>query len=146
MGQFQFLAYTQPQQKVFCVWWGKNLFSFFQIESLAVSFFLASSVWILFYRIPCNDLTLTSQIWVYLFTGFTRQGHELYRETWILVVSNFMLHLIIVICLEIPKIKKKKSGREPWSSGNGRRVTSKRSWVRILAPNSGWTFFHIDLL
>ena len=25
-------------------------------------------------------------------------------------------------------------GREPWSSGNGRMLTSKRSWVKILGP------------
>jgi hypothetical protein len=27
--------------------------------------------------------------------------------------------------------------REAWSSGKGRRLTSKRSWVRIL-PYTGW--------
>ena len=34
-------------------------------------------------------------------------------------------------------------GWEPWSSGIGRRLTSKRLWVRI--PASGWTFFHIGI-
>ena len=32
-------------------------------------------------------------------------------------------------------------GREPWSSGYGRRLTFRRSWVRIPAPYTGWTFF-----
>ena len=32
-------------------------------------------------------------------------------------------------------------GREPWSSGYGWRLTYKRSWVQILAPVTGWTFF-----
>ena len=31
--------------------------------------------------------------------------------------------------------------REPWSSGNGRRLMFQRSGVQILAPNTGWTFF-----
>ena len=34
-------------------------------------------------------------------------------------------------------------GQEPWSSGNGRRLMFQSLWVRILAPNTGWTFFHI---
>ena len=29
----------------------------------------------------------------------------------------------------------------PWSSGYGRRLLLKRLWVRILAPDPGWTFF-----
>ena len=32
-------------------------------------------------------------------------------------------------------------GWEPWSSGYGRRLIIRRSWVRIPAPNTGWTFF-----
>ena len=34
-----------------------------------------------------------------------------------------------------------KEGREPWSSGKGKRLTFRRSWVRIPAPYTGWTFF-----
>ena len=30
---------------------------------------------------------------------------------------------------------------EPWSSGYGRRLTSKRLWVRIPAPDTRLTFF-----
>ena len=30
-------------------------------------------------------------------------------------------------------------GREPWSSGYGSRLTFQRSWVRIPAPDTGWT-------
>ena len=32
-------------------------------------------------------------------------------------------------------------GREPWSSGNGRRLMLQRSLVRIPAPYTGWIFF-----
>ena len=32
-------------------------------------------------------------------------------------------------------------GREPWSSGYGRRLMFQRSWVQTLAPYTGWTFF-----
>ena len=34
------------------------------------------------------------------------------------------------------------SGREPWSSGYGKRLTFWRLWVRILAPYTGWTFLY----
>ena len=37
-------------------------------------------------------------------------------------------------------------GREPWSSGYGKRLTFQRSWVWILAPYTGWTFFLMCLL
>ena len=37
--------------------------------------------------------------------------------------------------------KKLVNGREPWSSGYGSRLTFQRSWVRIPAPDTGWTFF-----
>ena len=42
-----------------------------------------------------------------------------------------------VICSQ----KHKDTGREPWSSGNGRRLMFERSWVRIPAPFTWWTFF-----
>ena len=32
-------------------------------------------------------------------------------------------------------------GREPWSSGLGRRLMFQRFWVRIPAPYTGWIFF-----
>ena len=38
-------------------------------------------------------------------------------------------------------IKISDRGREPWSSGNGKRLTFQRSWVWIPAPFTGWTFF-----
>ena len=37
--------------------------------------------------------------------------------------------------------KYKDNGQEPWSSGYGRRLMLQRSWVWILAPYTGWTFF-----
>ena len=30
-------------------------------------------------------------------------------------------------------------GKEPWFSGYGRRLMFQRSWVRIPAPDTGWT-------
>ena len=32
-------------------------------------------------------------------------------------------------------------GREPWSSGYGRRLTFRRPWVQIPVAYTGWTFF-----
>ena len=32
-------------------------------------------------------------------------------------------------------------GREPWSSGYGKRLTFQRMWVQILALHTAWTFF-----
>ena len=40
-------------------------------------------------------------------------------------------------------VKSRERGREPWSSGYGRRLTLKRFWVRIVAPDTGCTFYHI---
>ena len=40
----------------------------------------------------------------------------------------------------------KAIGQEPWSSGYEKRLTFRRSWVRIPAPYTGWKFFHIYLL
>ena len=40
----------------------------------------------------------------------------------------------------------KKLGREPWSSGYGRRLVFQRSCVRIPALFTRWTYFHIYLL
>ena len=37
-------------------------------------------------------------------------------------------------------------GREPWTSGCGRRLVCWMLWVRIPAPFIGWTFFHKNLL
>ena len=33
------------------------------------------------------------------------------------------------------------SGPELWSSGNGRRLVFKKSWLRIPAPDTVWNFF-----
>ena len=35
-----------------------------------------------------------------------------------------------------------KVGREPWSSGYGSRLIFQRSWVRIPALYTEWTFSH----
>ena len=53
--------------------------------------------------------------------------------------TSYILNLIVPIKFDYP-------GPEPWSSGYGRRLTFKRSWVRILAPYTGWTFGHFFTL
>ena len=37
-------------------------------------------------------------------------------------------------------------GREPWSSGYGRRLMFRRSWVRIPALYTGWTWVFFTLI
>ena len=44
------------------------------------------------------------------------------------------------------KWKSSFNGREPWSSGKRKRLIIWRLCVRIQEPDSGWTFFHINLL
>ena len=39
-----------------------------------------------------------------------------------------------------------KIGREPWSSGYGRRIMFKRLWARILLPYTGWTWHFFTLI
>ena len=41
--------------------------------------------------------------------------------------------------------KQKFIGREPWSSGYGRRLISLRLWFQIQAPFTVWTFFHLPI-
>ena len=48
--------------------------------------------------------------------------------------------------LNFAELKNIKVGREPWSSSYGKRLMFQRSWVRIPAPYTEWTFFHICLL
>ena len=36
--------------------------------------------------------------------------------------------------------------REPCSKGQRRRLISRRLWSQIPVPDTGWTFFHINLL
>ena len=38
------------------------------------------------------------------------------------------------------ELKLRRLGREPWSSGYGWWLMFQRSWVRILAPYTGWTW------
>ena len=69
----------------------------------------------------------------------------------LLAESPSLFKLSVVV-----KIKKKKVqnwfqnlltkllevGWEPWPSDYGRTLTSKRSWVQISAPDTGWNFSH----
>ena len=41
------------------------------------------------------------------------------------------------------RVKPMFYGREPWSSGYGRRLTFQRLWVRIPALYTGWTLFTV---
>ena len=50
------------------------------------------------------------------------------------------------LALSVWLMKEDSKGREPWSSGYGRRLMFQRSWVWIPAPYTGWIFFHIYLL
>ena len=40
-----------------------------------------------------------------------------------------------------PESSLKNVNKLPWSSDYGKRLTFRRSWVRITAPYTGWTFF-----
>ena len=48
----------------------------------------------------------------------------------------------LAVTLLMKSLLKVSVGREPWSSGYGWRLMFERSWVRILAPYTGWTFGH----
>ena len=53
-------------------------------------------------------------------------------------------------CLLINNLDERLSigcfGREPWSSGYGRRLMIQRLWVRIPAPYTGWTWHFFTLI
>ena len=54
--------------------------------------------------------------------------------------------LYVLINSWVCRVKVCQIGREPWSSGYGRRLMFRRLWVRIPVPYTRWTFFHIYLL
>ena len=60
-------------------------------------------------------------------------------------INCAIFHYVVKV-KQIENKRMRLLGREPWSSGYGSRLTFQRSWVRIPAPDTGWTFFHIDLL
>ena len=67
------------------------------------------------------------------------------------ILLNFFLEIVKELskCLKteiMNQLVHKKLGWEPWSSGYGKRLMFQRSWVRIPALYTGWTFFHIYLL
>ena len=45
-------------------------------------------------------------------------------------------------CSKFSTNQKHMQGRDPWSSGYGRRLMFQRLWIRIPAPYTGRTFFH----
>jgi len=55
--------------------------------------------------------------------------------------GNWLLRFLLS---SIPFVRYDK--RDFWSSGYGRRLMFQRLQVRILAPYTGWRFFHIYLL
>ena len=61
-------------------------------------------------------------------------------------IFEAMAAILMTDAQSLPKPKSRTKGREPWSSGYGRRLMFQRSWVRIPAPYTGWTFVHIYLL
>ena len=74
-------------------------------------------------------------------------------QRWVFSVRSFRIYLRPHLQLVIPDALKVflsrqrfNSGREPWSSGYGKRLAFWRSWVQIPAPYTGWTFFHMYLL
>ena len=62
-----------------------------------------------------------------------------------LVPTGFIHHRRICCCQNKDSASKIYClfRREPWSSGYGKRLMFLMSWVRIPAPYTGWTFFHI---
>ena len=74
-----------------------------------------------------------------------------------IVHYNKRYTLALINALEVPRSvieigKKEMStklvllGREPWSIGHGRRLTFRRSWVRISVPYTGWTWHFFKLI
>ena len=56
--------------------------------------------------------------------------------------TNKPKRMIFVDCLQRFSVMLRSiEGREPWSSSYGRGLPFRRSWVWILAPYTGWTFF-----
>ena len=43
--------------------------------------------------------------------------------------------------IKATRVGRRSCIKKNWSSGNGKRLTFQRSWVRIPAPYIGWTFF-----
>ena len=65
------------------------------------------------------------------------------KASTIVVLLAFYLTLVSTSLSDGDNVKGKNInlGLEPWSSGYGRRLMFWRSWVRIPAPYTGWTFF-----
>ena len=61
------------------------------------------------------------------------------------LLSQFAEHKLDEVCRKHSFIKIHIRGREPWSSGYGRRLMFHRSWVWIPPLYTGWTFFHIPI-
>ena len=59
------------------------------------------------------------------------------------VLADSVLNLWRIV---VDQVTDDPVGREPWSSGYGRRLVFKRLWVQIPALYTGWKFFHIYLL
>ena len=57
-----------------------------------------------------------------------------------------MWNLLLWNCNVTHLVGKNLYDQEPWCSGYGRRLVLWRPWVRIPAPYTEWTFFHIRLL
>ena len=62
-----------------------------------------------------------------------------------LIRKNTTLMNLFCVSVDHTNNKYQKIGREPLSSGYGRRLMNWRLWVRFPATYTGWTFFHIYL-
>ena len=67
--------------------------------------------------------------------------HQIHRHIQILNMCAFKKEPKYCGSCKMSYANKSRTGREPWSSGYGKRLTFRRSWVRIPAPYTGWTFF-----
>ena len=85
-------------------------------------------------------------------SGHTDWHHLLFLMYLLLLCSNggpvsfsfflsFSLHQTIISVTWLTLERTETFGREAWSSGYPRRLAFKSLWVRIPAPDTGWTFF-----
>ena len=98
--------------------------------------FLWSKLWLL-----STSLPLTQKTWMDLAVGFSEVCLGMMRPQ----CFNIQQKACHFFYWKVILTNKCILGREPWSSGYGRRLMFQRLWVRIPAPFTGWTFFHIHI-
>ena len=88
-----------------------------------------------------NCLSYDTRIIICKYRAFTRLVTGHLGKTQGVRNSNIIIIRLPLKHFTISKAETKTLGQKPWSSGYGRRLTFKRSWVRIPVPDTGWTFF-----